>query len=409
MLFEMILIHFMSKHHTLPKCLSSIYAAMALMLSVSFSYGQLSTKETDKALAAAERQVRNQLKELPYRFVYPRSVHQDGTIKVVESRDWTSGFFPGLVWMMYEHTKDEYFLKEARRWCIGLEKEKENTSTHDLGFMINCSFGKGYRLTRELYYDKTIIGAAKSLSTRFNPRIGCIKSWDHGGWLFPVIIDNMMNLELLFEATRLTGDSSFYNIAVTHANTTLKNHFRGDYSSYHVVDYDSVTGKVIRKVTHQGYSDESAWARGQAWGLYGFTTVYRYTKDKRFLDQAEHIARFMLTHDNLPADKIPFWDYNAGAIPNEPRDVSAAAICASALIELADYSSSRVSLLKSASDILRTLSSEKYLAKSGTNNNFVLMHGVGHKPGNYEIDVPLIYADYYFVEALLRYRKISKG
>ena len=235
-----------------------------------------------------------------------------------------------------------------------MEPEQFNKGTHDLGFMMYCSFGNGLRLIREgalqqdaAPYDSILLTSARSLSTRFNPYVGCIKSWDSKPWHFPVIIDNMMNLELLFWASRISGDSSFYHIAVTHANTTMRNHYRPDYSSFHVVDYDSATGAIIAKKTAQGYADSSAWARGQAWGLYGYTMVYRATHDARYLAQAEHIAHFLLTNPKLPADKIPYWDYDAPGIPvvgganggpgGSLRDASAAAIMASALIELSHY------------------------------------------------------------------------
>jgi uncharacterized protein YyaL (SSP411 family) len=219
----------------------------------------------------------------------------------------------------------------------------------------------------------------------------------------------MMNLELLFAATRLSGDSSFYHIAVAHANSTLENHFRSDYSSYHVVDYDTVNpGRIIKKTTHQGLADESAWARGQAWALYGFTLCYRATRNKVYLQQAGHIADYILTHPNLPKDLIPYWDFNAPAIPDEPRDVSAAAIIASALYELSQYSSNKKYYIAKADTILANITST-YRSPIGLNKGFLLLHSTGSKPGNSEIDVPLIYADYYYLEALLRSKKIKKG
>jgi unsaturated chondroitin disaccharide hydrolase len=338
----------------------------------------------------------------------PRSTNPDGKAKTVPSNEWTSGFYAGNLWYMYDYSKDKKWEQAARLWTAALEKEKFNTHTHDLGFMLYCSFGNGYRLTKDPAYKDILIQGAKSLSTRFNSKTGTIKSWDHGKWQFPVIIDNMMNLELLFWATKATGDSSFYKIAVTHANTTMKNHFRADNSSYHVVDYDTLTGKVLSRVTHQGYADESAWARGQAWGLYGYTTTYRETKDKRYLDQAVKIADFILSHPNLPKDKVPYWDYNAGLIPNEERDASAAAIAASGLLELQGYVKNGDRYKKAAEEMLTSLSSPAYLAKVGTNNDFILMHSVGHKPGKSEIDTPIIYADYYYIEGLLRYSRLNK-
>jgi hypothetical protein len=278
-----------------------------------------------------------------------------------------------------------------------------NGRTHDMGFKIYCSYGAGYRLTNDSKYKEVIIQSAKTLSTRFNPVVGCIKSWDHNTdkWSYPVIIDNMMNLELLFAATRLTGDSSFYRIAISHANTTMKNHFRFDFSTYHVIDYDTLTGKVKNRNTHQGYSDESSWARGQAWGLYGYTMCYRETRDPKYLQQAEKIAGFIINHPNMPADMVPYWDFNAPNIPNEPRDASAAAIIASALSELSTFSKNGSLYRQTADRIIKSLT-EDYRSPIGENRGFILLHSTGAKPMNSEVDVPLIYADYYYLEALIR-------
>lgn len=323
---------------------------------------------------------------------------------------WCSGFYPGTLLYLYEQTRDQSLLIEAERILKLLEKEKNNTGTHDLGFMMFCSFGNANRLAPKPEYKEILLTSARSLSTRFNPKVGCIKSWNSREPTdFLVIIDNMMNLELLFWATRISGDSSFYKIAVTHANTTIKNHFRPDNSSVHVVNYHSETGEVKQKRTHQGAADESAWARGQAWGLYGYTETYRNTKDKKYLDQAVKIAEFMLNHPNLPADKVPYWDFNAPGIPNALRDASAASITAAALLELADYvdQSSSSKYFKIAEDILKSLTSPAYKAAPGANGGFLLEHGVGHLPAKSEIDVPLTYGDYYFIEALIRYKNRS--
>jgi rhamnogalacturonyl hydrolase YesR len=268
-----------------------------------------------------------------------------------------------------------------------------------------CSFGNAVRITPDAGYDSILINSARSLSTRFNPKVGCIRSWNSEPSHFLVIIDNMMNLELLMYAFEKTHDSSFYHIAVTHANITMKNHFRPDYSSYHVVDYNPATGAVQRKITNQGAADESAWARGQAWGLYGYTMMYRTTGDKKYLEQAKHIADFILHHPNLPSDKIPFWDFNAPGIPNAYRDASAAAIISSALIELAGYTSGneKNEYKNVAATILKNLSSPPYKSKGDEVGGFLLKHSVGNLPAKSEIDVPLSYADYYFVEASMRY------
>lgn len=339
----------------------------------------------------------------------PRTVDA-GELKMVSSRDWTSGFFPGILWYLFEYTGESKWKDQAVVYTAHLEREKTNPSTHDMGFKIFCSIGNANRLAPSEQYKNVIIESARTLCTRFNKNVGLTRSWDmfKDKWMFPVIIDNMMNLELLFAATQLSGDSSFYKIAVTHANTTLQNHFRPDNSSYHVLSYDTLTGKVLYKQTHQGYADESAWARGQSWGLYGFTMCYRFTRDKRYLEQAEKIAGFILKHPNLPADGVPYWDFNAPAIPNEERDASAAAIMASALYELGIYSSKGKEYQQKATQILRSLT-DHYRSPVGDTKGFILLHSVGHKPAKSEINVPIIYADYYYLEALLRYKRLKEG
>lgn len=336
--------------------------------------------------------------------VFPRTV-ENGELKLVPSSDWTSGFFPGMLWYLYEFTGDEKWVNEARKFTSKLEAEQFNTGTHDLGFMIYCSYGNGYRLTKDDNYKQVIINAAKSLSSRFNTKTGVIKSWDHLShkWQNPVIIDNMMNLELLFEATKFTGDSSFYKLAVTHADNTMKNHFRPDYSSYHVVDYHRETGEVLSRNTHQGYADESAWARGQAWALYGFTLTYRETRNPKYLQLANQIASYILNHPNLPEDMVPYWDFDDPAQPNTSRDASAASITASALYELSSYSN-KDQYRKKADQLVKNLS-KKYQSDDNTNSGFILDHSTGHHPYKSEIDVPIVYADYYYLEALLRSRK----
>jgi len=333
-----------------------------------------------------------------------------GQLETSGSDWWCSGFYPGTLLLLYKQTKDETLHKEALRMLDLLEKEKNNTHTHDLGFMMYCSFGNAIRVSPGQDYKEILLTSARSLSTRFNPTVGCIKSWDSKPSDFLVIIDNMMNLELLFWATKVSGDSSFYKMAVAHANTTMRNQYRPDYSSYHVLNYDAETGAIKEKKTAQGYSNESAWARGQVWGLYGFTVMYRETKDKKYLDQADHIAHFLTNHPNLPTDKLPYWDFNAPGIPNELRDASAAAIMCSALLELSRYPDEKSSkeYFKVAETIIRNLSSGKYEAALGTNGGFILKHGVGHMPNKTEIDVPLTYADYYFVEAMTRYKEWFK-
>jgi unsaturated chondroitin disaccharide hydrolase len=323
---------------------------------------------------------------------------------------WTSGFYPGTLFYLYEFSHDTALAREAKDRLKLLEKEQYNKGTHDLGFMMYCSYGNALKTLGNPEYKQVLLNSAASLSTRFNPRVGCIRSWDSKPWKYPVIIDNMMNLELLFWATEASGDSSYYKIAVTHANTTMKNHYRPDYSSYHVVDYDTATGDVIAKKTAQGYADSSAWARGQAWGLYGYTVMYRSTHDRKYLEQAENIAHFILTNPHLPEDKIPYWDYSAPDIPRALRDASAASIMASALIELSGYVpvDRGQGYLNVAEKIIVGLSGSTYHAVVGSNGGFILKHSVGHLPAKSEVDVPLTYADYYFVEAMLRYKALGK-
>lgn len=339
----------------------------------------------------------------------PRTLDTTGNLVTAKSDWWTSGFFPGSLWYLYEYSKDEKIKEYATMMTARVEKEKTNTGTHDLGFMLYCSFGNGLRLIGNESYNEVLLSGAKSLSTRFRTKIGCIQSWNsRKGWQCPVIIDNMMNLEFLMWAFKKSGDSTFYNICISHSDTTIKNHFRPDFSSYHVVSYDTITGRVEKKQTSQGAADESAWARGQSWGLYGYTVMFRETKLERYLNQAIHIADFMINHPNMPEDKIPYWDFNAPGIPNAKRDASAGAVMASALIELSGYvqPESGKRYLGIAETQLRSLSSPAYLAKPGKNGNFILMHSVGSIPGKSEVDVPLTYADYYFIEALLRYKNL---
>lgn len=336
----------------------------------------------------------------------PRTVY-NGKIEYIPIDDWTSGFFAGTIWYMYDLTKDQKWMDYGVKYTEHLDSVKHLKWHHDIGFMINCSYGNAYRVTNNPAYRDVIIEAAKSLATRFRPVPGVIQSWDEDrgwqgtrGWMCPVIIDNMMNLEMLFNATRFSGDSIYYHMAVRHADATLENHFREDYSCYHVVDYDKVNGGVRHRQTAQGYAHESAWARGQAWALYGFAICYRETGDQRYLDMCDNIYNYLFTHKNMPADLVPYWDFDAPNIPHEPRDASAAAVIASALYEVSTFE--RPQYKETADKIISSLSGDAYRALVGTNGNFVLMHSVGSIPHNSEIDVPLNYADYYFLEALKR-------
>lgn len=338
----------------------------------------------------------------------PKTIDKLGRMVYIPIDDWCSGFFPGSLCYLYQLTNDKSWLVQSKRFTEALDSIQYLTWHHDVGFMIGSSYLNIYRLSPNKAYKKAIIQTAKSLCTRFRKKAGVIQSWnvDRGwqskrGWTCPVIIDNMMNLELLFEASRLSGDSTYWKVAVSHANKTLENQFRKDGSCYHVVDYDPNNGAVLHRQTAQGYADNSAWARGQAWAVYGYTVCYRYTHDRKYLDQAVKTLNFVMQNPNLPEDLIPYWDFDAPNIPNEPRDVSSAACIASALYEMNNYlpDNGYTSL---ADRIIRSLSSPEYRAPLGKNGCFLLMHSVGSIPHNNEIDVPLNYADYYFLEALTR-------
>jgi rhamnogalacturonyl hydrolase YesR len=332
----------------------------------------------------------------------PRSF-ENNSITLVGINDWTCGFFPGSLWYIYKLTGNEKLKQKAALYTELLNLAQYRKDTHDLGFLLNCSYGNGYKITGDEAYKKVIINGANSLMTRFHPNVGLIKSWDKIKWQYPVIIDNMINLEFLYEAGKLANDTNMQKVCVSHTDKTMENHFRPDYSCFHVVDYDSITGKVIKKSTHQGYSDCSSWARGQGWALYGYTMMYRETKNPKYLEQAQKVASFIFQHPNLPKDKIPYWDFDAPKSPNEPRDASAAAIYASALIELSSLTITKNDYLKTAETILRNLSSPEYLANKGENGLFILKHSTGNWPSKSEIDVPLNYADYYYLEAISRY------
>ncbi|MCW3089913.1 MAG: glycosyl hydrolase family 88 [Ferruginibacter sp.] len=340
---------------------------------------------------------------------FPRSLNNNGRLVTSDSKWWCSGFYPGTLLYLYEATKDTVLLNEAGRKLKALEKEQYNKSTHDLGFMMFCSFGNANRLAPGTEYKNILVNSARSLASRFDEKVGCIRSWNSKPSDFLVIIDNMMNLELLFWATRATGDSSFYKIAVTHANTTMKNHFRPDHSSYHQVNYNPQSGVPQKKRTVQGAADESSWARGQGWGLYGYTVMYRETKDPKYLELANNIADFILNHPNLPQDKVAYWDFNAPGIPGALRDASAASLMAAAFIELSGFNKGKIAktYLVAAEEILRSLCSPVYTAAYKEKGGFLLKHSVGNLPGKSEVDVPLSYADYYFIEAMLRYKNLK--
>lgn len=340
-------------------------------------------------------------------FVYPRSTAQDGSLWTSDYKWWCSGFYPGSLWLVYEYTGNEKFGQMALKYQEGLEPLRYRTDDHDIGFQLMCSYGNCLRITKDTLCVPVLIDGANSLATRFDPEVGCTRSWDTPKYTFPVIIDNMMNLELLFKAVELGGDESLRNIAISHAYTTKMNHFREDHSAYHVLDYDPETGEIIERFVGQGYSPESAWARGQAWALYSFPMVYRFTNDPEMLEHAIDVAEYVISR--LPEDCIPYWDFDSPEIPDDVRDASAAAIMACGLIELSGYVDKGKSerYLDVAERMLRTLAGDEYLAAEGEQYGFLLKHSTGFKLRNSEVDAPLTYADYYFLEALMRWSNIA--
>ena len=402
---------------------------LAIIILAFFSIGWEAKSQdiVKKNFELAEIQYQAMLKKAMDITCFPRTVKQD-KLWCVPAEDWTSGFWPGILWYMYEYTKNNRWKDEAMKWTHSLKDIQFFVGHHDVGFMMYCSYGNGFRLTANPKYIPILVQSAKSLCKRYSYNVGCIQSWNarksigrKNTWEYPVIIDNMMNLELLFWATQATNDSVYWDIAVSHAEKTMKNQIRSDFSSYHVVNYAPDTGEILHRQTAQGYADSSTWARGQAWGIYSFTMVYRYTKDERFLQTAINMADFF---KNLPNDCIPYWDFNAGEkgfnpdfeyVSSDykviPRDVSAACIVASALFELCGYVSDinkKQTYYDMGIRILNNLSNNYYRAKEKENHGFLLKHSVGNLPGNNEVDVPLIYADYYFLEALIRYSKFRK-
>jgi unsaturated chondroitin disaccharide hydrolase len=365
------------------------------------SLGALATHALDFAAQQLERSVAETAD--PTRF--PRSTLADGRWRFEDSGDWTSGFFPGCLWLLYEHTSAPIWRTRAESWTAEMEDEKNDSGTHDVGFKILCSFGNGARLTSNAAYPAIIRRGAQSLASRFDADVGCTRSWNNHH--FPVIIDNMMNLEILFWGAAHGGDPAWRDMAVSHALRTRQDHVRPDGSTYHLVDYDPSSGAVLERGTVQGWGDESTWARGQAWGLHGFAIAFRETGDARFLETARLLSGWFLDH--LPADHVPYWDFDAPDIPNEPRDTSAAAIAAAGLLQLAALepeTAARARWRQGALDILRALCAPPYLAE-GTSSRGLLLHGVGNRPAGSEVDVSLIYGDYYFLQALLAYRSMA--
>ena len=371
------------------------------------------TLDVDRELNYCNEQIRKTLSRIGDTTMLPRNIlagQTDWNLVPVRIEEWTVGFWPGILWYNYENTQNEEMLDAARHYTDILEPLTTLPAyDHDLGFQLFCSYGNGYRLTGDEKYKQIILNAADTLATLFNPKVGTILSWprevDNGRFApFNTIMDNMINLEMLYWAAANGGTKELYDIATKHAETTMKHHFREDGSNYHVALYDTITGDLIKGVTHQGYADETMWARGQAWAIYGYTIVYRETGDKKFLHFAEKITDIYL--ERLPEDYVPYWDFDAPNIPDEPKDASAAAIVASALLELSRLEDNPVKALEykdAAVNMLVSLSSDEY--RSGKTNSAFLLRSVGHRPNGSEVDASINYADYYYIEALMRLKK----
>lgn len=379
-------------------------------------YRPKSTQKCIDALQIAAAEYKLLVASLPDTTTFPRRTKSatDATLVTVKAGDWTSGFFPGALWYLYQYTADDFFRRNALRWTGNIKTQTKNTGTgHDLGFIFNCSFGNAYRLYGHPGYPAVMLEAGTTLSNRFSTVVGCTKSWNSGSWpsysnntgkwQFPVIIDNMMNMELLLKMTQFNNDSLYYRQAVKHAATTTLAHIRPDSSTFHVVDFDPLTGNILGRGTRQGFSDASCWSRGQAWGIYGYSMMYKYTNDTAHLNTSKRLLGYYLKHK--PADHIPFWDYQSPDLPDTYRDASAAAITCAALLDLY-VSTSDTAYLVYAEQIIDELTTPYYLNTTGTNAHLLLKHSTGGTNG-YEADVAQTYADYYFIEALVKYLQLD--
>lgn len=400
--------------------MNKMIVGLGLMLLVSCNSLKVESFDVTKSLDYCASQTQRTLTQLKgdssidYTMM-PRNILKGSntwSCRKATKEEWTSGFWPGVLWYDFENTKDPKIKQEAEKYTQSLGfLSRTSAYDHDLGFLVFCSYGNGYRLTGNPVYKQVLLNTADTLATLYNPKVGTILSWPRqielNDWPHNTIIDNMINLELLFWAAKNGGGKKLYDIAVSHADHTMKNQFKPDYSCYHVALYDTITGKFIKGITHQGYSDKSMWARGQAWSIYGFTVCYRETHDKKYLDFAQKVADAYLKR--LPQDEVPYWDFDAPQIPNAPRDASAACVVASALLEMSTYleGDSGLKYKNDAVKMLKKLSTPAYL--SGQSNPSYLLHSTGHWPNNSEIDASIIYADYYYIEALLRLKKINVG
>jgi unsaturated chondroitin disaccharide hydrolase len=387
------------------RCLGSVVAALSLlMLMVAPRAEAFSDADAVRIIGFARSQLADTTREMPDETWSPKAGLADGTWSREPNTDlieWTQGFFPGSMWFMFQVAAEPLWRDRADRWTRALELQKTNRQTHDLGFKLFLSFGNAYRLTGDAYYRGVLLTAAESLASRYNSQVGIINCCDwNTAWEVPLVTDTMMNLELLLWASQNGGRAEWRTMAVNHALRTLQDAVRPDGSSFHYVDYSRTTGAIRSKGTFQGYSANSTWARGHAWLIYGYTMVYRYTGDVRMLEAARKVTDWYL--DRVPADMVPNWDFDA---PNQQKDSSAAAIVASALLELSALETDTARKTRYRDAALRTLdslASPAYYA-DGTNSPGLLLHGVGHYPAGREIDTTLIYGDYYFLEAVLRF------
>ena len=401
--------------------MKKIVVGLAVMLGFCMcTHKPSGTLDVNKALDYCAEQTQRTLTELKtdsgidYTMM-PRNIMADEhhwNCRKATKEEWCAGFWPGVLWYDYEYTQDKHILEEAKKFTNSLEFLSQIPAyDHDLGFLVFCSYGNGYRLTKDPAYKKVILDTADSLATLFNPVVGTMLSWprevEPRNWPHNTIMDNMINLEMLFWAAKNGGNPYLYDVAVSHADKTMKCQFRPDYTSYHVAVYDTITGNLIKGVTHQGYADSTMWARGQAWAIYGYTVVYRETKDPKYLDFAQKVTDVYL--ERLPEDKVPYWDFSAPGIPDTPRDASAAAVVASALLELSTYlpNGTGKRYKDAAIEMLASLNSDSY--QSGKSKPSFLLHSVGHWPAHSEIDASIIYADYYYIEALLRLKRLQEG
>ncbi|MBO0590226.1 glycoside hydrolase family 88 protein [Cellulophaga sp. E16_2] len=390
---------------------------LLLLIIISFAACSPTKKEVpqfsaQKMLDESVLKTKKTLEGLSAKDSFLRNIPENETEwKKVGVHDWCSGFWPGVLWYAYESSNDEVLKEGAEAFTSPIKTIAYNSAqNHDIGFMVYCSYGNGYRITGDEAYKEVLLSAADTLATLYNDKVGSILSWPEKReeYSHNTIIDNMMNLELLFWAAKNGGGQRLYDIATSHAEVTMKNLVRPDNSLYHLGSFDEETGKFLKGYTHQGYADESMWARGQTWGIYGFAMAYRETGKKEFLETSIKLADHYL--ERLPEDGIPYWDFDDPKIPEAPKDASAAAIAACGMLEIANLVKDdqlKEKYTNEAIKFIKILSSEEYY--SGAKNQALLLHSTGHYPKNSEIDIPIIYADYYYMEALVRLKKLEEA